>query len=117
VYTTRGTLLAAAFSGTCTVCGAVFSHSHFEPRPHGDDEKAEFFFDPTHSPYFQLTGQSVFEVRLLEQVTQQIVHAGATFESQASVYSSSFGEIDKARLLSYEQNFSRIIRHQQTSGS
>jgi len=69
VYTTRGTLLAAAFSGTCTVCGAVFSHSHFEPRPHGDDEKAEFFFDPTHSPYFQITGQSVFEVRLLEQVT------------------------------------------------
>jgi len=54
-------------------------------------------------------------VHFLEHVTQQIVHAGAMFESQASIYISCFGEIDKARLLSYEQNFSRISNPSSTN--
>ena len=37
------------------------------------------------------TNQTAFEVKLLDQVTHQMVYGGVTFESQAFVYNSSFG--------------------------
>ena len=62
------------------------------------------FFYPL-SPYIMTTTQTVFEVKLLEQVTHQIVHAGVTFESQAL---SSFGSDDERRLASFKSAFSRM---------
>ena len=67
----------------------------------------EHFFDPSHSPYISTSSQTVFEVKLLEQVTQQMVHAGVTFESQALVYNSCFGMHDE-ECLGTLKSFSRV---------
>ena len=53
------------------------------------------------------TNQTAFEVKLLDQVTHQIVHSGVTFESQALVYNLSFGSYDQCRLASLEDVFSQ----------
>ena len=105
MYTTEGTFVAASFSGTCSNCGAVIHHSHYEPK---SDEKVENFFDPGHSPYIQVSSQTVFSTALLQQVTQQVVHAAATFESQADVYNATFMLRDQQRLSAYAGEFSRV---------
>ena len=53
------------------------------------------------------TNQTAFEVKLLDQVTHQIVHSGVTFESQVLVYNSSFGSYDQCHLASLKDVFSR----------
>ena len=105
MYTTEGTFVAASFSGTCSNCGAVIHHSHYEPK---SDKKVEHFFDPGHSPYIQVSLQTVFSTVLLQQVTQQVVHAAATFESQADVYNATFMLRDQQRLSAYAGEFSRV---------
>ena len=47
-------------------------------------------------------------MKLLEQITQQIVHAGITFKSQALVYNSCFGTYNENRLASMKSLFSRV---------
>lgn len=76
----------------------------------------EIFFKQEHSPYFQTSSQTVFSTALLEQVTQQLVHASVTFESQADVYNATFGVTDAHRLAAYEEKFSRV-RNPQSSSS
>lgn len=104
VFTTQGTLVAAAYSATCNKCKAVIHHSSWSPS---GIERIEHFFDPSQSPYIRTTSQTVFEVKFLDQVTHQIVHAGVTFESQALVYNSSFGSFDEHRLAAFKEVFSR----------
>ena len=104
VFTTRGTTVAAAYSATCTLCNAVIHHSSW--YPHGS-ERSEYFFYPDRSPYIMATNQTAFEVKLLDQVTHQIVHSGVTFESQALVYNASFASYDQCRLASFKDVFSR----------
>lgn len=53
------------------------------------------------------TNQTAFKVKLLDQVTHQIVHSGVTFESQALVYNASFASYDQCRLASFKDVFSR----------
>ena len=60
-----------------------------------EDERKELCFDPSHSQYIQCTSQSIFERKLLDEITHQTVHAGATFESQAIVYNALNGESDE----------------------
>ena len=103
VYTTLGTLVAALYSAMCSECKAIIHHSSWMTQK-GDD-KVEFFFDPSHSQYIQCTAQSIFETKLLDQLTHQIVHAGATFVSQALVYNAIHGESDEVRLASYVDCF------------
>ena len=103
MFTTHGTLVAAAYNATCTLCNVVIHHSNW--HPHGS-ERSEFFFDPEQSPYFVITNQTTIEVKLLEQLTHQIVHSGVTFESQALVYNASFGAHDQRRLASLRDVFS-----------
>ena len=105
VFTTKGTLVAAAYSATCSECKAVIHHSSWSPK---GEERVEHFFDPSHSPYISTSSQTVFEVNLLQQVTHQIVHAGVTFESQALVYNSCFGMHDEDRLAAMKSSFSRV---------
>ena len=47
-------------------------------------------------------------MKLLEQITQQIVLAGITFKSQALVYNSCIGMHDENRLASMKSSFSRV---------
>ena len=105
MFTTHGTLVAAAYSAECSECKAIIHHSSWSLN---GVERSEYFFDPSLSPYIMTTTQTVFEVKLLEQVTHQIVHAGVTFESQALVYNSSFGSDDERRLASFKSAFSRM---------
>ena len=103
MYTTVGTIVAASYSAECTICKAVIHHSSWNTQSGND--KQEFFFDPSQSQYIQCTSQSVFDTKLLDQVTQQIVHAGATFESQALVYNEINGASDEKRLSAYVDCF------------
>ena len=73
--------------------------------PKCDDK---FFFDPTHSSYIQVTSQTIFERKLLDQLTFQIVFSGATFESQAQVYNSMHGVLDESRLAAFVNRFGRV---------
>ena len=104
MFTTHGTVVAAAYNASCTLCNAVIHHSSWYPN---GSERREYFFDPDQSPYIMATNQTAFEVKLLDQVTYQIVHGGVTFESQALVYTSSFGSYDQCRLASLVDVFSR----------
>lgn len=98
MYTTKGTLVAASYSAVCSECKAVLQHSSWTIQ--AGDEKKEFFFDPSDSRYFQCTAMTVFETKLIDSVTQQILHSGVTFESQASVYNALHGENDEKRFRS-----------------
>ena len=49
----------------------------------------------------------MFETKLLEHLTHQIVHAGVTFKSQALVYNEVHAAGDKKRLSPYIQCFRR----------
>ena len=89
VYTTQGTLAAASYAGVCSECKAIIHHSSWMTQT--EDER-KFFFDPSCSQYIQCTSQSVFKRKLLDEITHQVVHAGATFESQAIVYNALNGK-------------------------
>ena len=108
VYTTGGTFIAAAFSGTCTTCGKIIHHSSYETKSDTKDDKMECFFDPPESQYFQATAMTVFSTSLLDQVTHQIAYAAATFASEADVYNATYLATDQLRLAAYEQQFSRV---------
>lgn len=105
VYTSTGTIIAASYSGECTECKAVVNHSSWTIQSRND--KQQFFFDPSHSKYIQCTSLSVFETKLLDHLTHQVIHAGATFESQALVYNEVHGSSDKKWLSAYIQCFRR----------
>ena len=66
------------------------------------------FFDPDQSPHILATNQTGFEIKLLNQVTHQIVHSGVTFESQALFYNSSFGSYNQCHLASLGNAFSQV---------
>lgn len=99
VYTTQGTIVAAAYSATCCECKALIHHSSFKPKC---DDRQEYFYDPSHSCYFQVTSQTVFETKRLDQLTFQIVFSGATYESQAQVYNE---DLDETRLAAFVNTF------------
>lgn len=93
-----------SISGTCTSCRATIHHSSWVPAVDGN---VEHFFEPHQSTYFLAMSQTGFEVQFLKQLTNQMVHAGVTFESQALVYNDSFGTSDEKRLASMTEVFSR----------
>ena len=51
---------------------------------------------------------TVFDTKLIDSVTQQILHSGVTFESQASVYNALHGENDEKRLGRFAEHFKRV---------
>jgi hypothetical protein len=105
VYTTGGTLVAASYTATCSECKCIIHHSSWTPK---SEEKEEYFFGPFQSRYVQVTSQTVFEIKLLDQVTFQVAFSGATFESQALVYNATNGEFDETRLSVFAQPFGRV---------
>jgi len=76
-------MIAAAFSGKCTVCHNTYHTSYYQTQ---DDQ--QYFHPPEdgNQPYFQTTTHTVFETELLKQLTAQLTFSACTFESQAEVY-------------------------------
>ena len=100
VYTTRGTYIAACFHAECRspVCKKKYYINHYE-IPNGE-ETQQYFYDPNHDdhPYFQVSSQTIFEKKLLEDITNNITISGASFESRAEVYNENFAATDLKRL-------------------
>ena len=93
VYTTRGTFIGALFNGECRKgCSKKFHYSFYQQ---GD---ATRYYIPNGEKYFQYSGQTVFEIALLEDMTNNISISATSFESRAEVYNENFRHSDVARL-------------------
>ena len=98
VYTTKGTYIAALFSGECVKgCGKKFSHSYYH------DNGKLYYFNPDDSEYFHITTQTVFSSMLLADITNNISISAASFLSRAEVYNEDFRQVDSERLKNYNE--------------
>jgi len=103
VYTTKGTLIAAAFAGNCTLCHTTYHSSYYETK----DGQQHFHVVDDKQLYFQTSSKTVFEIELLKQFTAQLVFRACSFESQAEVYNSVHGVNDQHRLVAFATHFRR----------
>ena len=93
VYTTQGTFIAALFNGECRKgCSRKFHYSFYQQ---GDTVR---YHIPHGEKYFQYSCQTVFEIALLEDRTNNISISATSFESRAEVYNENFRDSDVARL-------------------
>lgn len=92
VYTTSGTLVAALFSGECRKCCKKFFYSSYQ------DGDVQHFYDPNDDNYFQITPQTVFEVSLLKDFTNNIAISACSFLSRAEVYNENHRNADAQSL-------------------
>lgn len=113
MYTTKGTLISAAFCGNCSVCRNTYHHSYYETC-----DGRQFFYSPDEQQqqYFQTTAKTVFEVELLKQLTIQMIFSACTFESQAQVYNTLHGPSDQVCLRKFTANFRRSNLHDHIDG-
>ena len=95
VYTTRGTLVAAAFSAERRHCTKKYHLSYYKEM--SQKSKYRFYYSPKNAIYFQFTSQTIFEIALLEDITNISISA-ASFESRAQVYNENFRKVDQDRL-------------------
>ena len=109
VYTTKGTFIAACFSGRCTKCQVSYHHSYYETK----EGKQHFYSISSSTQYLQTTTHTVFELELLKQLTMQLAFSACTFESQAAVYDAVHGAHDQVRLREFAANFRRsnVVQH------
>ena len=97
VYTMQGTFVAAMYSAECKHCTRKFHISYYhEEREYS--QKAQYYYDPEDAKYFQVTSQTVFEIALLNDITNNISISAASFESRAKVYNENFQQVDQERL-------------------
>ena len=68
-----------------------------------DSQDKLTFYDPDGAKYFQITSQTVFEVALLSDITNNISISAVSFESRAAVYNENFQKVDKERLCKLEE--------------
>ena len=94
VYTLRGTYVAAMYSADCRHCTKKFHLSFCEEI----STKKKIFFDPNGSSFLQVTSQTVFEVALLDDITNNMFISAASFESRAAVYNENHRSVDSDRL-------------------
>jgi hypothetical protein len=93
VYTMQGTFIAAVFNGECRKgCSKKFHYSFYHQ---GD---TTHYYIPQSEKYFQSTSQTVFEVALLDDLTNNISISATSFESRAEVYNENFRDSDSSRL-------------------
>ena len=62
------------------------------------DNKGQFYYSLEGVTYFQITSQMIFEVALMEDITNNILISAASFESRAKVYNENFRKVDQDRL-------------------
>ena len=109
MYTTKGTVIAAAFTGRCATCQAVYSLSYYHT-------KDDFYQPDAKQLFFQTTSYTVFEIELLRQLTAQLTFSAASFESRAEVYNMVNGIRDQDRLASFASLHRRSNPHGHEDG-
>lgn len=107
VYTTKGTFVAACFSGECRnpSCNKKYHHSYEV------DAKTTKYYSIKDAKYFHCTSQTVFEISLLQDMTNNISISAASFQSRAEVYNANFRAVDCLRL-KHHTRFGRNIKDQ-----
>lgn len=96
VYTTKGTYVAALFHGECLQCKTKWYPSY---KITGDSRR--IFLDSAivdDEGYLQITSQTVFEKKLLNDISNNLWVSGTTFNSRAKVYNLNFVDKDEKRL-------------------
>jgi len=95
-YTTKGTYVAALFHGECLQCKTKWYPSY---KITGDSRR--IFLDSAivdDEGYLQITSQTVFEKKLLNDISNNLWVSGTTFNSRAKVYNLNFVDKDEKRL-------------------
>ena len=87
VYTTNGTFVAATFSAECRHCSKKY---HFSYEDMSQEGQHCFFYSLKDPTYFPVTSQTIFEIALLEDITNNISKSAALFESRTQVYNENF---------------------------
>lgn len=96
VYTTKGTYVAPLVHGQCAKCKTTWYSSYKITSDNG-----RIFTDLAGADdegYLQITCQTVFEKKLLNDVSTNLWVSGTTFNSRAKVYNVNFRETDEKRL-------------------
>ena len=81
----------------------------------GEGVTQRYYYDPITNPqeYFQYSSSSLFEVRYLNDITNNIVFSAVTFQSRAEVYFSNNRIRDKELFAVYgevqTQQNSRVV--------
>ena len=110
VYTLNGTMVAAMFHGQCKKCDNRFYHSYKETKSR-DDKTLRYYNDPMNDQeYFQYSSATVFQKKLLSDITHNIVFSAATFESRAQVYIANNKITDRIRLQHLETHQASKLR-------
>ena len=104
IYTTNGTSVGAMFHGRCRKCDHCYFYSYWEKRD-GEGATQRYYYDPLSNPqeYFQYSSSSLFEVRYLNDITNNIVFSAVTFQSRAEVYYSNNRVRDQSHLRHMEK--------------
>ena len=90
VYTTTGTYIAASYHGNCTSCNRTYYPSYIR----GSEQQ----YNISTLKYLQISSQTAFELKYLEQVTHQLSICSSTFENIADLYTMNNLESDRKRL-------------------
>lgn len=97
VYTMQGTFVGAMYTAECKHCSRKYHLSYYQETSDGSQTK-QVFYDPDGAKYFQITSQTVFEIALLNDITNNVSISATSFESRAAVYNENFQKIDGERL-------------------
>ena len=95
VYTTQGIFIAAVF---IMVNVAKVAQRNFTTVSTMKAMLATHYYIPQSEKYFQSTSQTVFEVALLDDLTNNISISATSFESRAEVYNENFRDSDSSQL-------------------
>ena len=95
VYTTNGTYIAALFTGECRRCTKKLFYSYYQC---GDQLH---YYNHNALKFFQLSAQTVFEIALICDITNNISVSACSFQSRAEVYNENFRELDCERLKNF----------------
>ena len=109
VYTMQGTLVAAMYTAECKHCSRKYHlrkyHLSYYQEASDDLQSKQIFYDPEGVKFFQITSHTVFEVALLDDITDNISVSATLFESRAIVYNENFQKIGEACSLSRVWSF------------
>ena len=86
VYTCNGTLVGAMFHGQCKACKTRYYYSFSEVFKGDGEVMRTYYRVRNEEQYFQSSSATVFEKKLLIDITNNIVFSAATFESRSEVY-------------------------------
>lgn len=89
MFTSNGTFIAALFNGECCKCPKKFHYSY---------HKCIHYCNISAKNFFQLSSQTIFEISLIHDMTNNISVSACSFQSRAEVYNENFRDADSERL-------------------